>query len=99
MGANILKKIAIILLVLLISLISFAGFYVKELNRMVNAIPEYKVGMDFGETREIRLDIGDHVETKYYDENGNEVENNDDGTATAKEIPENPEDVLTRRKL
>ncbi len=99
MNATILKKIGIILLILLISLISFAGFYARELNKMVNIIPDYKLGMDFGEIRAIRLDVGNHVDTKYYDEDGNEVESSEGENIVTKEIPENPEEVLNEENF
>ena len=99
MKGNILKKVTIILLILFICLISFAGIYVKELNKMVNIVPNYKVGMDFGEIREIRLDVSSEAETKYYDAEGNEVESSEGENITSKEIPVNSEDVLIRRKF
>ena len=109
MKGNILKKVTIILLVLLICLVSFVGIYGKELNKMVNIMPDYKVGMDFGEIRGIRLNVSDEVETKYYDAEGNETkpkeetqtegEENKQEDITSKEVPVNPEEVLTRRKF
>ncbi len=63
MKNNTLKKVTIILLILLISLASFVGIYAKNLNRMKNIMPDYKVGMDFGEIREIRLDIAQDKQT------------------------------------
>lgn len=92
-----LKIIAIILIILLISLISFVGIYQMRLNRLVNVVPEYKVGMDFGEIREIRLDISDETETKYFDENGNEVSEADSEkeNVTSMEVAINPENIRT----
>ena len=98
MKKNTLKKITIVLLILLISLISFMGIYQKQLNRMVNILPEYKVGMDFGEIREVRLDVSNATETKYFDENGVEVdepeEDSEESNITSREVAVNPEEAL-----
>ena len=96
MKGKTLKKITVILLVLLICLISFAGIYAKDLNKIVNIIPEYKVGMDFGEIREVRLNICEETKTKYFDADGNEVKSSEGENITSKEVPVNPEEILTR---
>ena len=97
MKNNALKKLSIILLILIISLISFIGIYVPNLNRMKNVMPEYKVGMDFGEIREIRLDVSSATETKYYDAEGKEVDEPSEETEeiTSKVIETNPQEILT----
>ena len=43
MKNNSLKKLTIILLILLISIISFVGVYAQKLNRMENVMPKYKI--------------------------------------------------------
>lgn len=50
-------KIAIIILtVILISLISFAGVYVQKQNRMENQVKGYKLGMNLSGYRQIRIE-------------------------------------------
>lgn len=99
MKKNILKTIAIVLIILLISLISFVGIYQKKLNKMVNILPEYKLGMDFGGERAVRLDVNLSVETEYYNEDGtehvhNDTEEHSHENLTEKQVPINSEDVL-----
>ncbi len=50
------KVATIILTVILISLISFAGVYVQKQNRMENQVKEYKLGMQLSGYRQIRLE-------------------------------------------
>lgn len=86
MKNNTLKKITIILIIILISLISFVGIYARDLNKMKNIMPDYKVGMDFDELHELRFDVDQSTETKYYDANGNETTKpKEDETDTVKE--------------
>ncbi|MBR6033396.1 MAG: hypothetical protein IKP28_01395 [Clostridia bacterium] len=96
---NSLKKVTILLLIIVIILISFVGVYEKQLNKMVNTLPEYKFGMDFSDIREVRLNVREDTVTKYYDENGNEVDMPDDESEstniTSKEVPVNSEEKLT----
>lgn len=51
-----IKVATIILTVILISLISFAGVYVQKQNRMENQVKEYKLGMQLSGYRQIRLE-------------------------------------------
>ena len=102
MKNNSLKKVTIFLLILLISMISFVGIYTQKLNRMANIMPEYKIGMDFGEIHEIRLDIDKTSTIKYYDSEGKETEAPTEENAegiTSKEVATNPEEVLTEENF
>ena len=99
-----LKKLTIILLILMISLISFLGIYVQKLNRMKNILPDYKIGMDFDEIHVVRLGISQASELKYYDAEGKEVsapteETEDAESITSKEVKTNPEEVLTEENF
>lgn len=87
-------KIALItLLIILVSIISFAGLFVQHTKFMENIIPEYQLGMDLDGYRVITVKASDETETKYYDKDGNEVEEEaKDGTT--KEVPVNTEDML-----
>lgn len=44
---NTLKTILAVLVIILISLISFIGVFKKDKNKMINLLPDYKLGMEF----------------------------------------------------
>lgn len=52
---NTLKTILAVLVIILISLISFIGIFKKDKNKMVNILPDYKLGMEFTGGRTISL--------------------------------------------
>lgn len=89
-------KIALtILLIILLSIISFAGIFVQDTKFMKNLIPEYQLGMDLKGHRAITINVSDEKETIYYDKDGKEVdEKKEDGTS--KEVPVNAKEVLTK---
>ena len=93
------KIITIILAILLISLISFGGIYVKTQNRMENKVRGYELGMDLKGSRVIRLSVNTGTNEIVKDENGNVVENPTDEDKskegyTTEEVKINQEDVL-----
>lgn len=90
-----LKITLTILLIILLSIISFAGLYVQKGKNMENILPEYKLGMDLKGYRAITIMVSDEKETIYYDKEGKEVENEVDG-GKSKEVPINSEEVLTK---
>jgi len=99
-----LKILLSILIVVLISLISFGGVYVKDKNRMRNVVPEYKPGMDFNGGRTFSIKPDDTVNTEYYDKEGNKVESTsiEEGKESEydkKEIPVNSEDILNKENF
>lgn len=81
---NSLKKVLIFLLIVLVSMISFAGIYVKDDNQMKNIIPEYLIGSDLEGYRVIRLNVSDETKDIIKDAEGNVIE-----SATDEEIQEN----------
>ena len=89
-----------ITLIILVSLISFGGIYVKNKNKMSNKLPAYILGTDINGARNIVIKVDKSTETKTYDANGNEVNNTTsenttkEGTTT-KEVPVNDDSVLT----
>lgn len=90
-----LKITLIILLIILLSIISFAGIFVQKGKNMENIVPEYKLGMDLRGYRAVTLSPSSETETVYYDKDGNVVEEaTEDGTS--KQVPINGEDVLTK---
>ncbi len=90
-----LKIALIILLIILVSMISFVGIFVQDTKFMRNILPEYQLGMDLAGYRAISIAVNDGTETIYYDKDGNEVDTEaEDGTS--EEVPVNSEDVLTQ---
>lgn len=90
---KLLGKISTIVIILLLSLISFVGIYVKDKNTMKNVIPEYKLGTDLYGARNILIKVDDSTTTKKYDSNGNLVENSSDKDANNENITEVEEKV------
>ena len=108
---NYLRTLAIILIIILLSLISFVGIYQKKLNKYENVIPDYETGMEFGKRRSIILKVDDSTQTIYYDKEGNIVEHtHEEGEEhvegeeleeghTSEEIPVTSQDVLTEENF
>lgn len=99
-----LKIVLAILVVVLISLISFGGVFVKDKNKMKNVLPEYQVGMDFKGKRVFSIKPDETVNTEYYDSEGNKVESSsiEEGKESeyeTKEIPVNSQDILTKENF
>lgn len=90
---KLLGKISTIVIILLLSLISFVGIYVKDKNTMKNVIPEYKLGTDLYGARNILVKVDDSTTTKKYDSNGNLVENSSDKDENNENITEVEEKV------
>lgn len=87
----------IILVVILMSIISFVGIYVQNQNRMENIVPEYQWGMDLEGYRKIVVSVSDAVEEVNYDANGNVIADTDTTTEVARteENPVNTEESKT----
>lgn len=87
----------IILVVILMSIISFVGIYVQNQNRMENIVPEYQWGMDIEGSRKIVVSVSDAVEEIRYDANGNVIADSDTTTEVARteENPVNTEESKT----
>ena len=90
-----LKMTLIILLIILISIISFAGIFIQDTKFMKNLIPSYQLGMDLDGYRAVTIAVNDDTEKVYYDKDGNEVEE-ETKDGYSKDIPINSEDVLTK---
>ncbi len=98
---NVLKITLIISIVILLTLIAFAGIYVKKANQYVNKVPEFKLGMDLSSKRVITLKPETGTRTTIYDENGNTVssipEDADESKYTKETTEINPESVLNEK--
>lgn len=84
-----------VLIIVVISLISFVGIYIKDKNKMTNILPEYILGADINGARNIVVKVDDSTSTKKYDANGNELSSDSTETpAKTEEIPANDSSVL-----
>ncbi|MCI8655341.1 MAG: hypothetical protein HFJ48_05685 [Clostridia bacterium] len=77
------KIATIILSVILISLISFAGVYIQKQNRMENQVKEYELGMSLSGYRQYMVEP-----KKQEDSEGNAIEVTDEELSKIKEIIE-----------
>jgi len=93
---NKLKVGLIVMIIILLSLISFVGIYVQEKNRVNNIIPDYILGMDIEGYRKIELKVNTGTKTINYDENGNVIDSSDTTTtvANSEEQPLNSEEKI-----
>ena len=89
-----LKVALVVLLIILISLISFGGIFVKQTKFVNNILPDYSWGTDFTGSRALGISVSTSTNTVIYDKDGNVVEEEGDDTTT-KEEPVNPEETLT----
>ena len=101
-----MKKIKIITMIVLISLItmvSFFGVYAQVQNRMENQVRDYALDMDLDGARYVRLSVNKESTDVIKDADGNEVETDEEMTDeqlsengyTKESVPNNSEDVLT----
>ncbi len=90
-----LKVALVVLLIVLISLISFGGIFVKQTKFVNNILPNYSLGTDFTGSRVVGVSVSTTTNTVIYDKDGNVVEEEGEGTTT-KEEPINPEEALTK---
>lgn len=93
-----LKVSLIILVIILLSIISFIGIYVQDKNKMSNIVKDYQLGMDLEGYRKIQLEVNKTKQTIKYDKDGKEIESTDTKTEVAKEEEKliNEDSVLTK---
>lgn len=100
---NGLKKIVVLLIILVISLIAFLGIYVynEASYAYENVIPEYTIGMDLKGALQIVFKIDDSEEEIAKDSEGNIIEDYDEEYdeeqegITIETVKANSEDILT----
>lgn len=90
-----LKVTLIILIIILVSVISFAGLFVQDKNSMKNLLKDYQLGMDLKGNRVISIEVNNSEKTIYYDKDGKVVESEDKKGKTEK-VPVNSKEVLTK---
>lgn len=79
-----------ILVILIISLVSFFGIYVKDKNTTINKVKDYSLGSDLGKYRNIIIKVDDST-TSEETEGTEETED----AETSEETPVNEESLLT----
>ena len=97
------KIITMIVLIILITMVSFLGVYTQVQNRMENQVKEYALDMDLAGARYVRLSVNRESTDVIKDANGNEVETEEEMTDeqlaekgyTKESVPNNSEEVLT----
>lgn len=93
---KLIGKILTVIIIILLSLISFVGIYVQDKNAMKNIVPEYELGMDLYGSRNIVIKVDNSTETKTYDAEGNLVTDTENTENTTEvEEPVNALEVLT----
>ena len=92
-----LKLVLVILLIVLISMISFGGLYIQNKGIMKNVIPDYLLEKDLKGYRMVELVVSDDVETVSYDAEGKKIASTDTTTEVANKVEEkvNSEESLT----
>ncbi len=85
---RILRTIFIILVIILISLISFAGIYVIDKNSTKNMVKDYTLGRDLLGSRRVQLDVSNATNEIKYDKDGNKIEASDTKTEVANKVNE-----------
>ena len=92
-----MKITLIILIIILLSIISFIGIYVQDKNQMKNIMPEYLLARDLEGYRRVEMKVDDSAETINYDAEGKEIESTDTETQVAKteEKKVNADEILT----
>ena len=92
------KLTLIILIIVLVSMISFGGIYVQNKGLIENKMPEYLLAKDLKGYRKIHLTVSDDTEKKSYDAEGNIIAENDTTTEVAREEEQkvNKDEDLTK---
>lgn len=93
-----IKLITLILIIVLLSLISFGGLYLKTDYKLENVVPEYKFGRNLSASRVIEIIPDETVNTVIKDAEGNIVEEAGENTVT-EEVPVNSEDILNKENF
>ena len=97
------KIITMIVLIILITMVSFFGVYTQVQNRMENQVKDYALDMDLDGARYVRLSVNKDSTDVIKDAEGNEVQTDEEMTDeqlaengyTKESVPNNPEDILT----
>lgn len=92
-----LKAITLILVIILITILSFLGVYNMASIHGDNLVKDYNVGMELKNKKLLRLKVDDTVNEVFYDAEGKKQEKqNNEGTYTSVQEPVNPQEVLNK---
>ena len=92
-----LKALTLILVIILITILSFLGVYNITKIHGDNLVKDYTVGMELKGKKILRLKVDDTVNQVTYDSEGNVVEEQDDeGQYTVVDEPVNAPEVLNK---
>ena len=91
------KITSIILAIVLVTLIAFAGIYVKNQNRMENKVKDYALSKELEGKRIIDLKVKEAEDTATEQTTENTEENKEEGTETAKDTTEETEEAKQER--
>ncbi|NLC87333.1 MAG: hypothetical protein GX682_00910 [Clostridiaceae bacterium] len=93
-----LKIILIIALIILISMISFGGIYIKNKNSLENVLPEYLLGKDFKGYRKVEMVPNKETQTISYDADGIKITEENSTKEVAKTVEEkiNSDEALNK---
>ena len=98
---NHVTKIMILLFITIIILISLVGIYVKKTYQYENILPDYKLGMEFTESRITQIQVDKSENQVAYDTEGNVVEDYEEGQEGITVVSEkvNKDEVLTEENF
>lgn len=91
------KITSIILAIVLVTLIAFAGIYVKNQNRMENKVKDYALSKELEGKRIIDLKVKEAKDTATEQTTENTEKNQEEGTETAKDTTEETEEAKQER--
>lgn len=92
-----LTKLIVILLIILISAISFLGVYKKNLNRWDNMLPDYNLSKELGEARTFGFEVS--TATEEVELETEEAEESDETEATTAEETDATEATTTEENI
>lgn len=79
---NALVKIIVVLLIVLVSLISFLGIHKRNLNKWKNILPEYQFGKELSEIRTFTFTVDDSMKSENTTDNTTSSENTTENTVS-----------------
>ena len=96
-----LKILLMILIIVLISILSFGGIYVENKGVMKNVVPDYSLSKDLKGYRRVNIALSDETKVVSSDASGKEIDSSDTTTevATSQEVKINKDEDLTKENF
>ena len=96
-----LKILLMILIIFLISILSFGGIYVENKGVMKNIVPDYTLAKDLKGYRRVNIALSDETKVVSLDASGKEIDSSDTTTevATSQEVKINKDEDLTKENF